>query len=62
NMFVVVNIEGRFTFVLLGYEGSTNNGTVLRATIDKGFSVLARRYYLANSSYSKNNRLVLVLY
>ncbi|KAF2715828.1 hypothetical protein K431DRAFT_204679, partial [Polychaeton citri CBS 116435] len=51
NMFIVVNIESRFTFMLLGYEGSTNDGIVLRATIDKGFSILARRYYLANSSY-----------
>lgn len=62
NVLVCYNFNSYYTFVLLGWEGSANNSTVLRDALRKGMYILSSRYYLADSGYSKNLAYILVLY
>ena len=63
NVLAACDFDMRFTYVLPGYEGSANDGTVLRKAVAKGFAPpTSRSYYLADGGYSKNNRMLLVPY
>lgn len=62
NVLACCDFDGYYTFVLPGWEGSANDGTVLRDALRKGMYIPSGRYYLADGGYSKNLAYILVPY
>ena len=61
NIFAAVDFDGRFVYILPGWEGSVNDGRVFNDALSKGFVIPNGRFYLADAGYSNSCRL-LVLY
>ncbi|KAF2216204.1 hypothetical protein CERZMDRAFT_33765, partial [Cercospora zeae-maydis SCOH1-5] len=51
NILVVADFNLNLIYSLTRYEGSTNDGTVLKAALNSNLKILTSRYYLANSGY-----------
>lgn len=51
NVLGVCRLNGLFSFILAGWEGSAHDGLVLRAALNCGFSIPAGYYYLGDAGY-----------
>eukprot|EP01113_Clastostelium_recurvatum_P030325 TRINITY_DN3675_c0_g1_i1.p1 TRINITY_DN3675_c0_g1~~TRINITY_DN3675_c0_g1_i1.p1 ORF type:complete len:410 (-),score=32.30 TRINITY_DN3675_c0_g1_i1:22-1215(-) len=51
NVFAACNFDMTFCFIHAGWEGSAHDGRVLKDAMEKGFTIPARRYYLADAGY-----------
>lgn len=59
NVLAACSFEGRFLFVLPGWEGSAHDSTVLRdATCNHGFSTPKGKYWLADAGYANSEYLM----
>jgi hypothetical protein len=52
NLLAVVNFDFEFVFILVSWEGSAHDGTVLTDAFWKGFSIPGKKYYLADAGYA----------
>jgi hypothetical protein len=63
NVFVCVDFSMNFCWVLAGWEGSAQDGRVIRNAITKGFRAVAPdTYYLADNGYSTYGGLLMTPY
>ena len=51
NVLVVVNLRGRFIYVLSGWEGSAHDSTVFADAVDKKLTIPDGKYLLADAAY-----------
>ncbi|KAJ3686380.1 hypothetical protein LUZ61_015544 [Rhynchospora tenuis] len=58
NVIAVVDFNGNFRAVVVGWEGSTHDSLVLRRTIDAGFTVPKGRYYLVDGGYANTQQFL----
>ncbi|SMR55454.1 unnamed protein product [Zymoseptoria tritici ST99CH_1E4] len=62
NVMAACDLDCRFLYALVGFEGSANDGTVLKGAYRNGFVVPQGRYYLADGGYAATDRRILVPY
>lgn len=63
NVFAAVDFHMNFVSVLAGWEGSAHDLMVYKTALEKGFSVPAGKYYLADAGYkSKDSQDLLTPY
>ena len=63
NVFACVDFDGKFRFVLAGWEGSAHDSRVIRNAIARGFKAPAPgTYYLGDGGYSSMDGLLIVPY
>ncbi|XP_039145569.1 protein ALP1-like [Dioscorea cayenensis subsp. rotundata] len=62
NVLAVVNPDLKFTYVLVGWEGSANDFTVLRDAISRpqpeGLKIIEGKYYLVDAGYTTMNGFI----
>jgi hypothetical protein len=52
NVLGVCDFDMRFTYILVGWEGSAHDGRVLSDALQHGFPLVEGKYYLADAGYS----------
>ncbi|PLW30275.1 hypothetical protein PCANC_23353 [Puccinia coronata f. sp. avenae] len=59
NVLAVVSFDFKFLFLLAGWEGSAHNGTVLADAFCKKFTILEKKYFLADAGYALQKGLLI---
>lgn len=62
NVMAVCDLDGNFTYIYAGWEGSAHDGRVLSAARNKGFAVPQGYYLLGDAGYSQVSNDILVPY
>jgi DDE superfamily endonuclease len=58
---VVVDFDGNFLAIIVGWEGSAHDNLILRKSVEEGVVVPSNKYYLVDGGYA-NTRHFLSLY
>ena len=58
NVLVAVDFDGRFLYILAGWEGSAHDWKVYMDAIDKNFVIPNGKYLLADAGYNCSHRLL----
>ena len=58
NVLVAVDFDGRFIYMLSGWEGSAHDWKVYRSAFEKGFYIPDGKYLLADAGYNDSHRLL----
>ena len=53
NVFAAVRLDGTFSYVLAGAEGSMNDSTLLDHALAHGFTIPPNRFYLADAGFGR---------
>jgi len=61
-VFIACDFNINFVLIIPGWEGSTYNSRVFTFAKDSSFYIPLGRYYLADTSYTTDNPIVLVPY
>ncbi|RYO79181.1 hypothetical protein DL766_008334 [Monosporascus sp. MC13-8B] len=59
NVLAVCDFDGRFTYVLAGWEGSANDGKVFNSAVDRDNLVIPKdKYLLGDAGYATGRRIL----
>ncbi|KAK8118296.1 uncharacterized protein PG998_002922 [Apiospora kogelbergensis] len=58
NVFAAVRMDGTFSYVLAGAEGSMNVSTLLNHALAHGFTIPPNRFYLADAGFGRQEGII----
>lgn len=58
NVLAAVRLDGTFSYVLAGYEGSINDASLIRHAYSKSFKIPSKHFYVGDTGFGSRAGLL----